>query len=451
VGLHRITRHVLALAMTGLIGLLPAAAGATDGYFLHGVGTKAKGTGGVAIALPQEASSIATNPATAVELGHRLDVGLDVFIPDRNASISGNATGLDGQYSGNGANPFLMPDIAYVRPLSESVSIGLAVIAHGGMNTSYKVNPWSAVGGTGQAGLDLKQVFVQPTLAVRVADGHSLGISPIGMLQGFRARGLQALAMMSMRPDSITNRGADWSAGAGVKVGYYGKISDRIAVGAFYESKIWASKFGKYAGLFANAGAFNVPSSFGAGLAISPNDRLTIGADFKHIEYSGVPAVSNPIAYLGGGIPFGAADGPGFGWEDIDVYKLGAVFKASSKLTVRAGYSRGQNPVPSSETLCNIHGPWRRAGSLHGGRYPQIYRKVRNECLCDAGKPPPRHRARFDTDRARRRRRDDLAGRDIGRDFIWCDFLGASGLLSVGVDSSEGMGTNNAQRASRLG
>ena len=47
-------------------------ASATDGYFLNSVGAKAKGETGVAIALSQEALSIAANPAAATELGDPL-------------------------------------------------------------------------------------------------------------------------------------------------------------------------------------------------------------------------------------------------------------------------------------------------------------------------------------------------------------------------------------------
>ena len=78
------------------------AAHATDGYFLNGVGAAAKGEAGVAIALPQDALSIAANPAAATEVGHRLDVGAELFTSDRSTTIHGNGAGLNGTYSGNG-------------------------------------------------------------------------------------------------------------------------------------------------------------------------------------------------------------------------------------------------------------------------------------------------------------------------------------------------------------
>lgn len=337
--------------------LLAPAAHATDGYFLNGVGAGSKGAGGVAIALPQDALSIAANPAAATELGHRIDGGFDIFIPRRGASINGNAAGLDGDYTGNDTNPFVMPEFGYVRPVSDKVSIGIAIYAHGGMNTTYGSSPFAAFGETGTTGVDLKQVFITPTAAVRIAPGHSLGISAIGLVQGFRARGIAPFSAASADPSNFTNRGTDVAFGAGVQVGYLGQITDNVSVGAFYKSKVWSGKFDKYSGLFAQQGSFDVPASFGGGIAVQASKQLTLAADVKHIQYSDVQSVGNPLAPLLQGTPLGVDGAPGFGWRDITVGKFGAVFQANDRLTLRAGYSIGGNPVPASETLLNILAP----------------------------------------------------------------------------------------------
>nr|WP_247718207.1 outer membrane protein transport protein [Qipengyuania proteolytica] len=338
--------------------LVPASqAQATDGYFLHGVGAGAKGAGGVAIAMPQDAAAIATNPATATAIEHRLDIGVDVFIPDRGAEIESNAFGLDGQYSGNGANPFVLGDVAYVRPLSDRVSVGIALYANGGMNTVYKTNPLAPFGAPQAGGVDLKQGFIVPSVAVKFADNHSVGVSAVGLVQSFRAYGVGPFAGFSQDPANFSDRGDDWAFGVGFKVGYYGTFGDRVSIGAFYQSKVDAQKFDKYAGLFENGGDFDVPASWGVGASVKVSDRLTLGADFKRIEYSGVEAVGNSITRVFDGVPFGAVDGPGFGWRDISVIKTGAVWRASDTLTLRAGYGRSENPIPGGETLMNVFAP----------------------------------------------------------------------------------------------
>lgn len=348
---------MLALATTSTFVFLSSTAYATDGYFLNGIGAKAKGSGGVAIALPQDALSIAANPAAATELGERLDMGFQVFVPRRGASISGNGAGLDGTYSGNGTNPFILPEVGYVRPLSNTVAVGVAIYGNGGMNTDYKQNPFASFGATGAAGVDLKQVFITPTLAVKVAPGQSLGISPIIVLQGFEAKGIAPFSAASADPAHFTNRGTDWSVGGGLRIGYLGKVVDRVTIGTFYQSKIWTGRFKKYAGLFADRGGFDVPASWGGGVAVALSDKLTIAGDVERIEYSDVKSVGTPLSPLFSGKAFGAADGPGFGWRDIAVYKLGVTYAASDRLTLRAGYGHSGNPVPASETLLNVLAP----------------------------------------------------------------------------------------------
>lgn len=360
-------RPLMVLAVAGAAFAMPTVAQATDGYFLNGVGAKAKGAGGVSIAMPQDALAISSNPATATAIGHRLDVGVEIFIPNRRAEVTGNLVGLDGNYSGNGANPFILPEIAYVRPLSDTVTVGIAINGNGGMNTHYDTNPFASFGATGQAGVNLAQISIVPTVAVEVTRGQSIGISPILIIQSFEAKGIQPFSAYSQDGANFTNRGVDWAFGAGFRVGYFGTFGDKLSLGAFYQSKGWTGKFDKYAGLFAESGGFDLPAAWGAGFSVKVSKRLTFGADYKRIEYSGVASVGNSLSPLFAGKPFGADNGPGFGWRDVNVWKVGAIWKASDKLTLRAGYGRTENPIPASETLLNILAPGVVRGHITGG------------------------------------------------------------------------------------
>ena len=73
-------RALAALALSASALTAPQAAFATDGYFLNGMGAKAKGAGGVAIAMADDAVAVAANPASAIDLGERLDIGFEVFV-----------------------------------------------------------------------------------------------------------------------------------------------------------------------------------------------------------------------------------------------------------------------------------------------------------------------------------------------------------------------------------
>ncbi|HAN26827.1 MAG TPA: long-chain fatty acid transporter [Haliea salexigens] len=339
-----------------LAALATGNAHATNGYFTHGTGVRAQAVAGVSFALPQDALAAAMNPAGTALVGDRLDAGLTWFQPDRSSSISGNVAGANGSYDGNDDAWFLLPDIGFTRAVNEQLSWGVAVYGNGGMNTGYESNPYAAFGATGTAGVDLTQAFITPSVAWK-SGAHSFGAAATFAYQRFEARGLAPFDGFSSRPGSVTDRGHDSSTGWGVKLGWMGEVHENITLGAAWSSEIDMSNFDDYAGLFADGGGFDIPESYGAGIAWEASEALTVAADWQRILYSDITSVGNPLAPLLTGVPLGVANGPGFGWEDSDVYKLGAVYRVTGVLTLRAGVSHMDQPIPGSETFFNILAP----------------------------------------------------------------------------------------------
>ncbi|MES1199984.1 MAG: outer membrane protein transport protein [Pseudomonadota bacterium] len=351
-------RSWLAPLVSASCVLAAGAAHATDGYFSHGVGTKAKGAGGTAIASPQDSLAIASNPASALSLGNRTDFGVELFRPDRSATITGNAFGANTSYSGNDANNFVIPEFGYVHQLGNNLAWGVAVYGNGGMNTDYAGNPFARFGASGAAGVDLKQLFVAPTLAFRVGDHQSIGISANIAAQFFRAKGIAPFAAASSDPAHFSDQGTDTALGFGVRVGWLGQLTDHLNAGIYYQSRTRAQKFDKYAGLFAGHGAFDIPSNYGIGFDYRFNDAIDLAFDVKRINYSEVDSVGDALQQLTvSGIPFGASNGPGFGWRDTTSYKLGANWRVSPNWTLRAGYDFTDQPIPESQTFLNILAP----------------------------------------------------------------------------------------------
>ncbi len=335
------------------------AAHATSGYFASGYGIKNDAVAGVGVALPQDALTIAVNPAGLTEVGSQLNLGVDVFAPKRDAEINGNAFGPNGRYSGDGSKTFFIPSIGYSHALAADtgVTLGIAAYGNGGMNTNYKNNPYARFGATGEAGVNLEQLFIAPTVALKLNEHNSVGLAVNLAYQRFKANGIGAFSAFSQDPSHVSDNGNDTSYGAGLHLGWLGKINDRISVGASYQSKTRMSKFDDYAGLFADEGRFDIPATYALGVAVKPLDSLTLGFDWQRIQYSDVAAVGNSFSALLQGKPLGSKTGPGFGWRDINVYKLGAVWQASPQLTLRGGFSINQQPIPSNETFLNILAP----------------------------------------------------------------------------------------------
>lgn len=389
-------QHVLAVG--GLLAAAPA--WATNGYFAHGYGAASLAIAGVGIALPQDALAAASNPAGTGALDSRADVGLNLFLPRRSASFVGNALGPDARHDGDGRKTFAIPELGFVRRVSPQWGWGLAVFGNGGMNTEYPSNPYARFGATGTAGVNLEQLFITPSVAWRPAPGHALGLALNVAVQRFSARGLGLFDAWSASPGSVSDRGTDTSTGAGLRLGWQGEVHPGWVLGATWSQKI-RGRFERYRGLFADGGRFDVPENYGVGLAWQALPRWTVGFDAQRILYGEVPAVGNSAAALFSGTPLGARGGPGFGWRNITVLKLGLQWQARDGLLLRAGYSHAQQPVPRGETFFNVLAPgvvqkhltfgarWTIGpGELNGYGAVATGRSVRGSQSVPAGLPP---------------------------------------------------------------
>lgn len=340
---------------------------ATNGYFPHGYGLKAKGMGGTATALAQDAMGGANNPASMVWAGSRLDLGADVFSPRRDAERTGAGFPTLNGAVDSGRNYFLVPEAGYNRMINNDLSLGVTMYGNGGMNTSYPQGNFNCGGGSanmlcgsGSLGIDMMQLIVAPTVAWKFHPRHSVGASLLLGYQRFKANGLHAFdnapgfPPFTQGPGNVTNNGTDSSTGVGVRLGYFGQINDRVSVGASYSPKMNMGRFDKYSGLFAGGGDFDIPENYGVGVAFKPAPAWLVAMDYQRINYSGVASVGNPSAAQA---PLGAANGPGFGWRDIDVFKLGVAWQMNNKLTVRAGINHGGNPITPADVTFNIIAP----------------------------------------------------------------------------------------------
>lgn len=394
---------------------------ATNGYFSHGYGAKSKGRAGASTAFPQDALVVSTNPAGIAFVEDRIDVGLDVFKPSRGGCIRGNFFGPDECFEGNHKDTFYIPDVGYVSAINDQWSWAFTAIGHGGMNTSYprQQNPYARFGSKGEAGVDLAQLFLGPTLAWEYREGQSLGFSVSYVYQRFKAVGLSAFASedfpgpYSESPSDVTNKDYDDSKGVAYRIGWQGNFG-AFSFGAGWTPKVRMGKFDSYKGLFAEQGGFDIPETYAFGVAWRATGKLTLALDYQRIKYNDVPSVGNSIDlfqnpdgnaaflaqlpadqlndFLAGvnagpsmlafieqlnasplapavdgavnavaddrfGNLLGSDNGPGFGWQNMSVIKFGLDYVVNESLTLRAGISDTEQPVPEKETFFNILAP----------------------------------------------------------------------------------------------
>jgi long-chain fatty acid transport protein len=411
---------------TVISGLVAAStASATTGYFALGYGAKAMGLAGAVVSNPQDSATIAVNPAGITAIGDRADVGLRFFNPYREAELETSAFGATYDVDDKSRrNQFLIPNFGFNLKLSDNLWFGFNNYGNGGLNTTYDRNLYNETAGflgaisppanippnqvpegttpndllqqggfgrpitdVGTLGVDLQQGILAPTLAMKIKEKHSIGVSLLIGVSRFSARGLGNFqcftqsgqsaaggaatcaasggAFTSTPSDSLTNNGADWSYGAGARVGWMGEVHPRLTLGASYSSKIYMSEFNEYEELFAEDGDFDIPANFTLGATFKATQKLKLSVDFQQIQYEGVNSISNagpvaspagPALPPGGGL-LGTDNGLGFGWEDVNIYRLAAEYAYDNQWIFRAGYSWNDQPIPDSQVLFNILAP----------------------------------------------------------------------------------------------
>ena len=297
-----------------------------------------------------------------------------MFSPDRQYSISGTPTLYPGTFGltpgtvSSDSKNFFFPTLGGAWKLNSYMAIGLALYGNGGMNTNYHTATFYDQTSPG-TGVNIEQMFAAGTYAVKLSQDHAIGVSAIFGWQRFSAQGLSAFANFSSDPSNLTGNSKSIATGFGGKVGYQGKFGKMLRLGTSFQTKIYMGKFNRYKGLFADAGDFDVPSTWTVGIAFTPNEQWTLLLDYQQILYSEVKSVGNSMdlinnsPMLPNGTPnpnyqaLGTENGWGFGWKDVSIIKFGVMSKIGNGWTLMGGYSYNTQPIPESEVMFNILAP----------------------------------------------------------------------------------------------
>lgn len=357
--------------------IIPSASYATNALFLIGNGAKSRAMGGAGIAHVLDSLSAVANPAAISGMDNRFDIGMDFFKANVESQLGSVSDESVAAINGMGMDSiFLMPAMGITYQWDDKITLGFAMTATGGGGTKFETNFYEAAS-TGDVnapsvdsrlGVDYVVAEMAPSIAFKVNDTFSLGVSYVIGVARFEAYGLDLFSTFT--PSNTSNRlsdnGKDWSVGHGLRVGALADFGD-ITLGFQYTSKIWMSKFDLYSELFAEGGRMNVPANLGVGASFKATSDLSLAADITYTFYEDTPAIGNlgpnlagdpsgPTSY--GTRELGTSDGMGFGWKNQAVIKLGAEYQYSEKTVLRAGWNYGKSPINENrEIIFNLLAP----------------------------------------------------------------------------------------------
>jgi long-chain fatty acid transport protein len=346
---------------------------ATDGYFRHGYGIKYSALAGSGVAVSLSSLGAISNPAGIVFMNDRYDVNISYFSPSREYTVTGNPSGFPGTFGlapgtiKSDKSGFFFPTLGANWSLNNTMSIGVVLYGNGGMNTEYPAMTYHDPNSPA-TGVNLEQMFAGISYAIEITDGHALAVQGLFGWERFSAQGLFNFSGFSSDPANLTGNEKSTATGFGFKAGYQGFFGKIFRIGAAYQSKINMSEFDRYKGLFAEQGDFDVPANWQAGIAVMPTEELTILLDVQQILYGGIKSIANPMDLVNNAPmlptgpnanfkPLGNAEGWGFGWEDMTIFKFGVMYNLPDAWVLYGGFSYGKQPIPESELMFNILAP----------------------------------------------------------------------------------------------
>jgi len=314
---------------------------ATNGDNLIGVGAKARGMGGVGIAMSHGAESALSNPAliTSVE-SSEVSFGGTIFMPDIKTQLNTNPMApLPPQKKmTSDADMNMIPEVSLAMKINENVYMGIGMWGTAGMGTDYSQE--SSISNTlpfGQfSNFDMVTNLQLMQFAVPVAyktEGFSIAIAPIVQYGNLDINYAMPTGMAPPMPMTASfGAGLAQDFGFGYSLGTTYDFSNGLVLGAVYKSKIdmeytnqLSTATQPFGIVLPDGDHLEQPAEIGVGIAYTM-DQHTFAFDYRNIKWSDAKGYQD------------------FGWEDSDVYAFGYQY-TQDNWALRAGYNRASSAV----------------------------------------------------------------------------------------------------------
>lgn len=342
--------------------------------------------GGGAIA--EDGSTVWFNPAGMTRVGKTLQISANYVDPSFDFVDNGSAQltaagdqpllpGASG--SGSGGKSALVPNIYYVRPLSERLYFGLGLNAPFGLATEYEPG-W--IGRYQAVKSEITTFNLNPALAFRLSDQISIGAGiNINYIEAELTNAIDFAAICAAAAGAICpnnsvpgqgqfdgfvrNKADDTSIGTNIGVLWSPSEATRISIA--YRSQINHSLTG--------AVDFSEPSTLGGFEALGPlgsalgatfadgrisssvslpdtaavsifhqlSDKVAVMGDITWTDWADIPELrisfDNPLT---------PAAAEALNWKDAWRFSTGVVVDLNDRWTLRSGYAYDESPVPNA-------------------------------------------------------------------------------------------------------
>jgi len=339
-------RKLLSLTLLALAGSTAFA----GGYRVSIQGQKQLAMGHTGVAVVNSAEVAFFNPAGMAFLDKKFNISIGanaLFAETKFQNSQYNWTAS----TSNLGTPF---SVYATYRLTDWLTAGLAVYTPYGSSVEWDQD-WQ--GAHLVNNIDLKAIFVQPTISVRMGEHFSLGGGPIYATGAVNFNRNVATNPLLSNPE--TGSGTDVTLDAtgisawGYNLGMMFNPTDKVRLGLNYRSEIiMEARDGK--ATFDDVPDFAqsnpalqntkfdadlpLPAEVTAGLSIQVTDKLLFAFDYNYAMWSVYESLT--VNFASGGTSVNPRN-----YKNASTYRLGTQYVANNKFTFRAGWYFDESPV----------------------------------------------------------------------------------------------------------
>lgn len=332
-----------------------------EAYVLASV--KSNGMGQAAIAYPLDTLSIAYNPAGMLMVGDRLDLEFYWMHNKGSSRFSDNInSGVNGHFDSLHPKDIFLGAFGIVRQFGveapfewcDCINGAIGIVGYDRDFRKTRFKREQPLFGNTRQGFEFALATISPAIAFELGECHSFGISFDWQVERVKLNGLETFdqPFISIHQGEGTNRSYNYAHGVTLTLGWRSQIWDCLAFGAVYQPKTHMSRFNKYKG-FLVRGRLDVPEKIGLGFALYPCPCLAICFDAEWLRWNRVRGRSNSLLHDNVLMAFGSNNGPGFGFRNQWLYRVGIDYQVDDYWTIRAGFMHANTPLRSSQAFLN--------------------------------------------------------------------------------------------------
>lgn len=374
--------HTLSLLFLAALSQQAAA----SGYHFGTQSVTAQGTANAAAAEAADASTLFYNTAGLANLKkHQVAAALNLVMPtikysDAQARYYTGEEITHGSRSGKiTPNAVVAPHFYGAYKLNDRATIGVGMYVPFASSTKYQKD---SVLRYNINQLGLTSIAVEPALAIKASEKHSVGVGLIAQYSKAKLRkyadwGPVVKQMSAANRHNSTShanmKGDDW--GFGYQLSWLYDINDRVRIGANYRSKVthnlkghaeWKADSEKVASIMAKQASsypakedasvkIVTPESLSLHGMLKANDKVNLFADVTYTRHSRFKNVevkfANPKLLADKRTSSSTTIRPN--WRDTFKVAVGGSYQLSKPLQLRAGLAFDQSPVRNAESRLN--------------------------------------------------------------------------------------------------